>query len=132
MLDDKNISPMTSDLPNPSAGAPDSSMSPPPENASADPAPFTLDPTQIAALGLGDCKIGESYDLKLRVTDADESGTSFEVESAAPSEGEDTGEEGTEAPDDGDGVKDTEGLGYSRKTKAPRAGLPDISKLRDL
>jgi len=138
MTDDKNLPPMTSDLPAPGGDPADTSLLPP-QTSDASAPPFTLTPDQISALGLGNVAPGQTYNLTLKCTDTTDEGTTFDVESAEPAESGDAdlGEE-SPAPDLGEPEpeagpqEDTGPLGFTRRGKTPRAGLPDIKKLREV
>lgn len=134
-----------SSLPLP-ASSPDGAPPISPDSDAA-PASLNLTPDQLDQLGLADCASGEVYNVQLKCTTAGESSPDgapqFEaVGPATPDDGSEPGgaaDEGASAepvppidepPDDGDA--ESKILGYSRKKKAPREGLPDTKKMREI
>jgi hypothetical protein len=118
---------------------------------------LSLTPDQLQALGLGDCQPGDKYTITLTKSDAGEGESVFEVDDVQPAEGAQSpggeAEEGeVEQPESiaepgpgglnptandksatppVPGDSDNNLLGYERKKKKPRQGLPDTKKMRE-
>jgi hypothetical protein len=140
---DTNLPPLTSDLPSPGGSNP---LNAPDE---ATPGSLSLTIDQLQALGLENCQPGDTYTIKITKSDSTDGEGIFDVDSVDEGGGDDEGMAGepeagessvNPAPDDKGGTppadanagSDDSLIGYKRKAKKPREGLPDTKKLRDL
>lgn len=118
-----------------------------PDEMPAQPKSISLTPDLKDALGLVDCKPGDVYTVELQAKDgSDGDAQSFDVLSSVPGDsdsdapGMEGGDEepapgdeppGDEPPTDDAGPSLDSILGYKRKPKSSREGLPDTKKMRD-
>lgn len=102
---------------------------------------LSLTSDQLSTLGLEDCQPGDSYTIKITKADSEGGDASFEVDDVK--EGGDEADAAAPAPDDASEAPTDEGaadsapsesklLGYKRKSKPAREGLPDSKKMREV